>query len=178
MRILTEVLEAKDAIFCLDDEMEGFVLAVREDDLDTQSDKELLDLFCQLAHHRNTTPLVKDWVKILRDDYDRCVLVSVFGWIMLSRLEGKRRGYGAFLSTGTSSPTSKTANPSRRAWIVPEYTGTAAEQHRMGAGTALEGGADVSDLPRARCLVGRRHANSRGGKATAFAKDTERYSIC
>ena len=73
MRRLTEPLEAKDAIFCLEDEMEAFVLAVRRDDLDARSDKELLDLFCKLANHRNTTPLVKDWVMVLHGDHDRYV---------------------------------------------------------------------------------------------------------
>lgn len=73
IRRLTEVLEAKDAIFRLDNEMEAFISAVRQDDLDTQSDKELLDLFCKLANHRNTTPLVKDWVMNLQDDHDRYV---------------------------------------------------------------------------------------------------------
>ena len=75
LRRLTEILEAKDAILYLDKEIEAFILAVRQDDLDLRSDKELLNLFCKLANHRNTTPLVKDWVTKLHDDYHRYVFL-------------------------------------------------------------------------------------------------------
>ena len=73
------MLEAKDAIFCLENEMEHFVRALQSDRLDARSDKELLDLFCRLANHRNTMPLVKDWVVILHDDHGRYVTGQSWG---------------------------------------------------------------------------------------------------
>ena len=177
-RILTEIPDANDAIFCLDDEMEAFGCAVREDDLDPQSDKQLLDLFGQLAGHRNTTPLVKDWVTILRDDHDRCVLISVVGSTMLTRRGAKEPDDSELLSTGTSSPTSNPAKPSRGAWTASERMGTAAERHRMVPETDLTDHAHVSDVPGAGRVAGKRRPRSRGGKATTFAEDPERHSIC
>lgn len=51
--------------------MEAFMAAVLENDIDPHSDEELLNLFCDLANHRNATPLVNDWVVVLYEECDR-----------------------------------------------------------------------------------------------------------